>query len=121
LKQIVAESVKKALNEISIDTLERARAQASKDWQNSMWDDDKTFCRKRRRQYNAFKDGIHQSKSEGGKKAFYIVKPGMSGFYDGDVEEIYMTPDEAKQYSEQHNCNVYTDYAKALRAADCSD
>ena len=45
----------------------------------------------------------------------------MSGFYNGEVKKVYMTSDEAKQYSEQHNGNIYTDYVQALKAADYSD
>ena len=121
LKQIVAESVKNVLNEISIDTLKRARSKAKKDWWDTFQDKDKSFSNKRRRQFNTFNDAINQLRFNGEKREFYIVKPGMSGFYDGEVEEIYMTPDEARQYSITHNCKVYTDYATASKAADCSD
>lgn len=124
LRQIVTESVKKVLNEISIDTLQRAQDKAFDEY-DSMWPDDEDYDEdlrnKRERQYNAFKDRIHQLKSQGGKKVFYIVKPGMSGFYNGEVRKVYMTPDEAKQYSEQHDGNIYTDFVQAKKAADYLD
>lgn len=122
LKQIVAESVKKVINEISIDTLERTRDKAFDEYESTMWPDshnyDEKYSNKRKRQYNAFNDRIHQLKSEGGKKVFYIVNPGMSGFQDGEVKKVYMTPEEAKRYSAQHNGNIYTDFAEASKAAD---
>lgn len=121
LKQIVAESVKKVINEISLDTLERARAKAKKDWWDTFQDNDKSFSNKRSRQFHTFNDGINKLNFDGGERTFYVVKPGVSGFCDGDVEEIYMTPAEAKQYGKQHNCKVYLDFATASRAAECSD
>ena len=124
LHKIVKESVNRVLNEVSIDTLRRAQDKAFDEY-DSMWPDDEdydeAFANKRKRQYDAFKDRIHQLKSQGGKKVFYIVKPGMSGFYNGEVKKVYMTSDEAKQYSEQHNGNIYTDFAQASTAADYSD
>ena len=124
LHRIVKESVKRVLNEVSIDTLQRAQDKAFDEY-DSMWPDDEdydeAFANKRKRQYDAFKARIHQLKSQGGKKVFYIVKPGMSGFYNGEVKKVYMTSDEAKQYSEQHNGNIYTDFAQASKAADYSD
>lgn len=124
LHKIVKESVNRVLNEVSIDTLRRAQNKAFDEY-DSMWPDDEdydeAFANKRKRQYDAFKDRIHQLKSQGGKKVFYIVKPGMSGFYNGEVKKVYMTSDEAKQYSEQHNGNIYTDFAQASKAADYSD
>lgn len=124
LHKIVKESVNRVLNEVSIDTLRRAQDKAFDEY-DSMWPDDEdydeAFANKRKRQYDAFKDRIHQLKSQGGKKVFYIVKPGMSGFYNGEVKKVYMTSDEAKQYSEQHNGNIYTDFAQASKAADYSD
>ena len=124
LHKIVKESVNRVLNEVSIDTLRRAQNKAFDEY-DSMWPDDEdydeAFANKRKRQYDAFKDRIHQLKSQGGKKVFYIVKPGMSGFYNGEVKKVYMTSDEAKQYSEQHNVNIYTDFAQASKAADYSD
>lgn len=124
LHKIVRESVNRVLNEVSIDTLRRAQDKAFDEY-DSMWPDDEdydeAFANKRKRQYDAFKDRIHQLKSQGGKKVFYIVKPGMSGFYNGEVKKVYMTSDEAKQYSEQHNGNIYTDFAQASKAADYSD
>ena len=124
LHRIVKESVNRLLNEISIDTLRRAQDKAFDEY-DSIWPDDEdydeAFVNKRRRQYDSFKDRIHQLNSQGGKKVFYIVKPGISGFYDGEVKKVYMTPDEARQYSEQHNGNIYTDYVQALKAADYSD
>ena len=124
LHKIVKESVNRVLNEVSIDTLRRTQDKAFDEY-DSMWPDDEdydeAFANKRKRQYDAFKDRIHQLKSQGGKKVFYIVKPGMSGFYNGEVKKVYMTSDEAKQYSEQHNGNIYTDFAQASKAADYSD
>ena len=124
LHKIVKESVNRVLNEVSIDTLRRAQDKAFDEY-DSMWPDDEdydeAFANKRKRQYDAFKDRIHQLKSQGGKKVFYIVKPGMSGFYNGEVKKVYMNSDEAKQYSEQHNGNIYTDFAQASKAADYSD
>ena len=124
LHKIVKESVNRVLNEVSIDTLRRAQDKAFDEY-DSMWPDDEdydeAFANKRKRQYDAFKDRIHQLKSQGGKKVFYIVKPGMSGFYNGEVKKVYMTSDEAKQCSEQHNGNIYTDFAQASKAADYSD
>ena len=124
LHKIVKESVNRVLNEVSIDTLRRTQDKAFDEY-DSMWPDDEdydeAFANKRKRQYDAFKDRIHQLKSQGGKKVFYIVKPGMSGFYNGEVKKVYMTSDEARQYSEQHNGNIYTDFAQASKAADYSD
>ena len=76
-----------------------------------LWLDDEDYDEdldnKRQRQYNALKDRIHQLKSQGGKKVFYIVKPCVAVFYDGEVKKVYMTPNEAKQYSEQHDGNIF--------------
>ena len=114
----------RVLNEVSIDTLRRAQNKAFDEY-DSMWPDDEdydeAFVNKRKRQNDAFKNRIHQLKSQGGKKVFYIVKPGMSGFYDGEVKKVYMTPDEARQYSEQYNGNIYTDFVQAYKAAQYSD
>ena len=124
LHRIVKESVNRIMNETSIDTLQRAQDKAFDEY-DSMWPDDENydedFANKRKRQYDAFRDRIHQLKSQGGKKVFYIVKPGMSGFYNGEVKKVYMTPDEAKQYSQQHNGNIYTDFVQASKAADYLD
>ena len=122
LHKLVKESVNRVLNEISVDTLQRASDQAF-DQYDSMWLDDEDyddkFAGKRRRQMNAFNDRIHQLKSQGGKKVYYIVKHGVSGFYNGEVKKVYMTPEEAKQYSEQHNGDIYTSFVQASKAADC--
>ena len=124
LKQMISESVKKVLNEISIDALERAQSKAFDEY-DSMWSDDEdydeTIFSKRKRQSDAFKNRIHQLKSEGGKEVYYVVIPGFSGFYDGQVKKVYMTPEEAKQYSKQHDGNIYTDYIQACKAADYLD
>ena len=78
LHKIVKESVNRVLNEVSIDTLRRAQDKAFDEY-DSMWPDDEdydeAFANKRKRQYDAFKDRIHQLKSQGGKKVFYSVKP----------------------------------------------
>ena len=121
LHRIIKESVNKVLNEISIDTLKRAEDKAFDDY-DSMWADndnyDEDFYNKRVRQYNSFKDRIHQLNSEGGKNVYYIVKPGVSGFYGGDVKKVYMTKEEAEQYSKENGVRVYTDYVKAIKDAD---
>lgn len=95
LHKIVKESVNRVLNEVSIDTLQRAQDKAFDEY-DSMWPDDEDydedFVNKRKRQYDAFKDRIHQLKSQGGKKVFYIVKPGMSGFYNGEVKKSLYDP-----------------------------
>ena len=73
LHRIVKESVKRVLNEVSIDTLQRAQDKAFDEY-DSEWlgndDYDIDFASKRYRQYDAFKDRIHQLKSQGGKKIF---------------------------------------------------
>ena len=125
LHRVIKESVNKVLNEISIDTLERAQNKAFNDYEDTMWPDtpsyDEDFSNKRHRQYNAFKDRIHQIKSEGGKEVYYTVKPGLSGFYSGEVRKVYMTPDEAQSYKKEHNGNIYKSFVDASRAADCLD
>ena len=73
LHRIVKESVKRVLNEVSIDTLQRAQDKAfdeyDSEWPgNDYYDID--FTSKRYTQYDAFKDRIHQLKSQGGKKVF---------------------------------------------------
>ena len=77
LHRIVKQSVNRVLNEISIDTLQKAQDKAY-DKYDSMWPDDEDydedFVYKRKRQYDAFKDRIHQLKSQGGKKVFYLLK-----------------------------------------------
>ena len=111
LHKVIKESVNRVLNEISIDTLQRAQDKAFKDFDSMLWLDDEDYDEdldnKRQRQYNALKDRIHQLKSQGGKKVFYIVKPCVAVFYDGEVKKVYMTPNEAKQYSEQHDGNIF--------------
>ena len=78
LHKVIKESVNRVLNEISIDTLQRAQDKAFKDFDSMLWLDDEDYDEdldnKRQRQYNAFKDRIHQLKSQGGKKVFYIEK-----------------------------------------------
>lgn len=120
LHRIVKESVNRVLNEVSIDTLQRAQDKAFDEY-DSMWpgndDYDDDFASKRYRQYDAFKNRIHQLKSQGGKKVFYIVKPGVPGFYNGQVRKVYMTPEEASEYAKEHNGHIYTSFAQADKDA----
>lgn len=78
LHKVIKESVNRVLNEISINTLQRAQDKAFKDFDSMLWLDDEDYDEnldnKRQRQYNAFKDRIHQLKSQGGKKVFYYKK-----------------------------------------------
>jgi len=122
LHRIIKESVNKILNEISIDKLQRAQDKAFDEY-DSMWPDDENydedFVNKRKRQYDAFKDRIHQLNSEGGKNVYYIVIPGVAGFYNGQVRKVYMTQEEALQYEKEHNGHIYTSFVEANNAADC--
>ena len=75
LRRMISESVRRVLNEVSIDTLQRAQDKAFDEY-DSMWPDDEdydeVFANKRKRQYDAFKDRIHQLKSRGGSVPFSV-------------------------------------------------
>ncbi len=123
LHRIIRNCVNEALNEISIDLLQNAQDKANDDYEEHMWcdnDGDEEIADRRYRQKEAFKDRIHQLKSQGGKQVYYLVRPGLPSWYDGDIRKVYLRPDEIEQYAKEHGGKIYDDYAKACKAADCT-